>query len=317
MKLDYLRVSLTDRCNLNCIYCRPRKWVKLLEKDKLLSFEEIVKFTQFVTDLGVKKIRLTGGEPLLRKDVDRLVSMIARIKKIEEITLTTNGTRLEELVLVLKNAGLSRVNVSLDSLNRKKFFQITGYDGLPKVVRGIKAAREAGLDPVKINVVGLKGINDSEILDFVKFALKNSLILRFIEYMPVHGVGKKHWYISNQLVKKIIKERWGKLEPASFHGSGPAEYFRVKKTSLILGFISPVSRPFCHKCSRLRLSIDGKLKPCLVSGYEMDVKKALREKDNHLQVKKLISSAVRYKEEREKSCPNFNTPRRFMFQIGG
>lgn len=317
MKLDYLRVSLTDRCNLNCVYCRPKEWVKLLRREELLSFEEIVKFVQFVTPLGVEKVRLTGGEPLLRRDLVKLVGMIASIKGIKDITLTTNGVMLEEFAGVLKNAGLSRVNVSLDTLNRRKFSQITGYDRLPKVLRGIKVARDAGLEPLKVNVVVLKGINDKEILDFVNFASKNSLILRFIEYMPVGGIGKKCWYLSNQEVKKLVEKRWGGLEPASFQGGGPAKYFRVKKIPLILGFISPVTRPFCHRCSRLRLSAEGKIKPCLLSGYEVDVRGALREKNNHSRIKEIIDLAVKYKTERKTSCPNFDNSRRFMFQIGG
>jgi len=316
MKLDYLRISLTDRCDFNCIYCRPRERVQLLQREKILRFEEIMEFIKLMLPWGLKRVRLTGGEPLVRKNTVELISMIAKINQIKDITLTTNGALLGKFAKDLKNAGLSRVNISLDTLNRKRFVQITGCDKLPEVLRGIKTARDVGLGPVKINIVTLKGINDTEIVDFIDFAHKNSLILRFIEYMPLNNVGLKHWYISNEVVKKIIEEKWGKLKLASFSGGGPAEYYITKETSFILGFISPISKSFCHKCSRLRLSAEGKLKPCLVSDYELDVRKALRDKD-YSQIKKLIDLAKRYKINRRASLPNFNNTGRFMFQIGG
>jgi len=317
MRSDYLRVSLTDRCNLNCIYCRPKGRVKLIRREELLSFEEIVDFIKFLTNFGLRKVRLTGGEPLLRKDVVKLIEMIAGVEKIKDIALTTNGIILEKFARKLKKAGLSRVNISLDTLNKEKFIKITGSDKLPEVIRGIKAAKEAGLEPVKVNVVALKGLNDNEVLDFVDFALKNSLILRFIEYMPIKGVGDRNWHISNEKVKKIIERRWGRLEPVSFYGPGPARYFKFKKASLKLGFISPVTSPFCHTCSRLRLSADGKLKPCLVSDYEVDIKKALRDENESFRLKEIIDFVERYKAKKRKSCPNFDASGKFMFQIGG
>ena len=316
MKLDYLRISLTDRCDFNCIYCRPRERVQLLQREKILRFEEIMEFIKLMLPWGLKRVRLTGGEPLVRKNAVELVSMIAKINQIEDITLTTNGSLLEKFAKDLKNAGLSRVNISLDTLNRKRFVQITGCDKLPEVLRGIKSAQDVGLGPVKINIVTLKGINDTEIVDFIDFVHKNVLIPRFIEYMPLNNVGLKHWYVSNEVIKKIIEEKWGKLKLVSFSGGGPAEYYTTKETSFILGFISPISKSFCHKCSRLRLSAEGKLKPCLVSDYELDVRKALRDKD-YAQIKKLINLAKHYKINRRTSLPNFNNPGRFMFQIGG
>ncbi len=316
MKLDYLRISLTDRCDFNCIYCRPRERVQLLQREKILRFEEIMEFIKLMLPEGLEKVRLTGGEPLVRKNTIDLVSMITKINQIRDITLTTNGALLEKFAKDLKNAGLSRVNVSLDTLNRKRFVQITGCDKLPEVLRGIKTARDVGLGPVKVNMVILKGINDTEIVDFINFSHKNALIPRFIEYMPLNNVGLKHWYVSNEVVKKIVERNWGKLKLTSFSGNGPAEYYTTKETSFILGFISPISESFCHKCSRLRLSAEGKLKPCLASDYELNVRKALRDKD-YSQIKKLINLAKLYKINKSTSFPNFNNAGRFMFQIGG
>ena len=315
-KVNYLRVSVTDRCNFNCIYCRPYERVKILDRAEILSFEEITKFIRLAARWGIKKIRITGGEPLIRKDIVKLVSMISKIKEIEEITLTTNGTRLENFAGDLKRGGLSRVNVSLNSLNRKKFVQVTGYDELPKVLRGIRAAMKVGLEPIKINVVVLKGINDEEVNNFVEFSQKNSLSVRFIEYMPINGVGDKKWYISNEDIRKIIEKKWGKLKLTSFPGAGPAEYFTFKENSIPIGFISFITHPFCKSCNRLRLTSEGKLRPCLISNFEIDIKDALRGDDK--KIKELFDLAIQYKITREKEPEvNFNKTGKFMFQIGG
>jgi len=317
MRLDYLRISLTDRCNLNCIYCRPGERIKILQKEELLSFEEIIKFIRLILPWGLKKVRITGGEPLIRKDVLKLISMIARIGQIKDIAMTTNGIVLEKFARDLKKAGLSRVNISLDTLSRGKFIRITGYDRLAMVLRGIRAAKDAGLEPVKINMVVLKGINDAEVLDFVSFAKENSLIPRFIEYMPINGAGMRDWYISNQVIKKIIEKKWGKLESVPFPGSGPAEYFKIKGISFTLGFISPISKPFCSTCSKLRLSADGKLKPCLASSYEIDIKRVLRESGQETRIEGLINSVIKFKKKKRSHLPDFNAAGKFMFQIGG
>ncbi|MBC7189589.1 GTP 3',8-cyclase MoaA, partial [Candidatus Aerophobetes bacterium] len=251
MKIKYLRVSLTDRCNFSCIYCVPEKKVRMLKKEQLLSFEEITSLVKILSPWGLDKVRLTGGEPLLRKDITLLVRMLSEIKNIKQITLTTNGFLLEDMAQDLKKAGLSRVNVSLDSLNREKFKKITGCDALIQVLRGIEAVKKAGLEPVKINTVVLKNINDDEVTEFVRFALENSLILRFIEYMHFNPAGEKNWYIPNTLVKKTVEEKIGPLVPLESHAEQTAKYFLLKGTNLRVGFISPVSCPFCHKCSKL------------------------------------------------------------------
>lgn len=322
MKIDYLRISLTDRCNFNCVYCRPKEKVKIRNKSELLSFEEIEKIVNLTATLGIRKVRLTGGEPLLRKDLPTLVKMITRIKKIKEVSITTNGSRLENLALKLKEAGLSRINVSLNSLRRKKFAWITGHDNLPQVLRGIEVAKRVKLIPVKINVVVLKGINDDEILDFVEFAQKNSLVLRFIEHMPVNGVGEARWYLPNRIVRNTIEKKWGKLEPTSFIGNGPAIYYQVKGCENPLGFISSISHSFCKRCNRLRVTFDGKLRPCLLSNFEVNIKDALRDRgDADIGIKKLFNLALSFKKEKKtRNTPirqKFHKVSKFMFQIGG
>ncbi len=319
MKVDYLRISVTDRCNLNCIYCRPYEKVRVVNRAELLSFEEIAEFVRLTTKWGIRRVRLTGGEPLVRRDIVKLVDMLARIDGIEDIALTTNGIRLEEFSQKLKEAGLSRVNVSLDSLNEKKFARITGHNELSRVLRGIEAAQEVELDPVKVNVVVLKGINDEEAVDFVEFSQRNSLVVRFIEYMPINGVGGGKWYISNESIRKRIERRWGKLEPTSFEGGGPAKYLAVKKSSVPIGFISFLSHPFCKGCNRLRLTSEGKLRPCLISNFEVDIKNALRGENRQAGVRELFDLAVKYKSTREGkiSTSGFNKAGRFMFQMGG
>ena len=205
-EINYLRLSVTDRCNLNCFYCRPKEKLIQLPPQEILSFEEIVKFLNLVTHWGIKQVRVTGGEPLLRRSIVSLIKMLSSLQGIKEVTMTTNGLDLANLALPLKEAGLSRINVSLDSLDRRRFLEITGCDRLEDVLRGIAVAKGCGLDPIKINMVLLKGINEEEIFHFVSFALENYLLLRFIEHMPVNGIGAK-WYISSTEIRDRIQKK--------------------------------------------------------------------------------------------------------------
>ena len=314
MKANYLRLSLTDHCNLSCIYCRPSEAVRHLKREEFLSFEEITHVVSLAVDWGIRKVRITGGEPLLRNNVVELVGMLARIEGIRDLPITTNGVKLEEFAPLLKEAGASRVNVSLDSLNKKGFAKIAGQDNLDQVLRGIKAAKKAGLEPIKINVVVLKGINEGEILDFINFAMENDLIIRFIEYMPTNGLEQNDWYFSNSRVKEIIGEKWGSLEPIPFFAGSVARYHKIDNTK-VLGFISPISQPFCCQCNRLRLTAIGKLKPCLASNVEIDIRKFLREKAKDYEIKMLFDLAMKEKlKERPKPPYQRN---KYMFQIGG
>ncbi len=315
-EINYLRLSVTDRCNLNCFYCRPKEKLIQLPPQEILSFEEIVKFLNLVTHWGIKQVRVTGGEPLLRRSIVSLIKMLSSLQGIKEVTMTTNGLDLANLALPLKEAGLSRINVSLDSLDRRRFLEITGCDRLEDVLRGIAVAKGCGLDPIKINMVLLKGINEEEIFHFVSFALENHLLLRFIEHMPVNGIGAK-WYISSTEIRDRIQKKWGPMEPvdSSLGSSGPAHYFRIKRNELILGFISPLSDPFCHSCSRLRLTVDGKLRSCLLSGFEVDLKGALREGAPEERIKELYEKVIQNKPKHHHF--NFLSSGKFMFEIGG
>jgi len=314
MKANYLRLSVTDHCNLSCFYCRPSEAVRHLKREEFLSFEEISHIVSLAVDWGIRKVRITGGEPLLRNNIVQLTRMLSGIEGIRDLPITTNGVKLEEFAPLLKEAGVSRVNVSLDSLNKKGFTRITGQDNLGQVLRGIKAAKKAGLTPVKINVVVLKGINEGDILDFVNFALENNLIIRFIEYMPTNGLEQNDWYFSNSRVKEIIERKWGSLEPIPFFAGSVARYYKIDDTKVVLGFISPISQPFCHQCNRLRLTAIGKLKPCLASNLEIDIRKPLREKAGEHEIKILFDLAMKEKLKGRPEPPYQRTTS--MLQIG-
>lgn len=315
MKANYLRLSVTDHCNLSCFYCRPSEAVRHLKREEFLSFEEISHLVSLAVDWGIRKVRITGGEPLLRNNIIKLVEMLSGIEGIRDLPITTNGVKLEEFAPLLKEAGVSRVNVSLDSLNKKGFARTTGQDNLGQVLRGIKVAKEVGLEPIKVNVVVLKGINEGEILDFINFALENNLIIRFIEYMPTNGLEQNDWYFSNSRVKEIIERKWGSLEPISFLAGSVARYYKIDDTKVVLGFISPISQPFCHQCNRLRLTAMGKLKPCLASNLEIDVRKPLREKAGDHEIKILFDLAMKEKLKGRPEPPYQRN--KYMFQIGG
>ena len=315
MKANYLRLSVTDHCNLSCFYCRPSEAVRHLKREEFLSFEEISHLVSLAVGWGIRKVRITGGEPLLRNNIVELIRMLSRIEGIGDLPITTNGVKLEEFAPLLKEAGVSRVNVSLDSLNKKGFTRITGQDNLGQVLRGIEAAKKAGLEPIKINVVVLKGINEGEILDFINFALENSLIIRFIEYMPTNGLEQNDWFFPNNKVKEIIERKWGTLEPLPFFVGSVARYYKIDDIKVVLGFISPISQPFCDKCNRLRLTAIGKLKPCLASNVEIDIRKSLRGKAKDYEIKMLFDLAMKEKlKERPKPPYQRN---KYMFQIGG
>jgi len=318
MKVNYLRLSITDFCNLHCIYCRSSFSRNVhLAHSELLSFEEMELVIHWMAKWGIKKVRITGGEPLLKKSIATLVNMIQKIPGIDEITMTTNGTKLCQFALELKQAGLKRVNVSLDSLNRKNFLKITGHDKLYEVLEGIKTAQKVGLNPVKINTVVLKGINDVEIPDFIKFSMENSVAVRFIEYMPIGKQNKKNLYFSNITVKRIIEKDFGVLLPLNFSYKGePAKYYKVGESKAIVGFISPISYPFCKDCNRLRLTADGKLYPCLLSNSFENVKKVLRGGGGEGEVKHLFDLAL-LKKVNLRNSPHLAYQKRPMFQIGG
>ncbi len=292
---------------------------------EILSYEEIFTIVQAAAELGINKVRLTGGEPLSRKDLTRLVRMLAQIDDIDDLSLTTNGVLLSRYATELNEAGLRRVNVSLDTLRSDRFQSITRYTKLDDVLNGIRAAQGAGLLPVKINMVVMRGVNDDEVIDFARLTLVEELHVRFIELMPFGqecGSSSKGEITGGGFVP--VKEIWdtlaprGPLEPClPSVGNGPAKYFQLPGAKGTIGFISPISEHICFGCNRLRLTADGHLRPCLLSDYEIDLKRPLRAGASLEELKQLIREAVAAKPERHHLADGIAPEERHMAQIGG
>lgn len=287
--IDYLRISLTDKCNFRCVYCMPEEGVCPLPHDQILRIEEIEKIVEIAAKNGIKSVRLTGGEPLVRKGVTDLIESITSTPGIENVSLTTNGVLLPKMAKDLKRAGLSRVNISLDTLDPVQFNEITRVGNLDDTLAGIDAALDAGFNPVKINSVVVKRLNQ-DFLEFAKLSIDRPLHVRFIEFMPLGdssksgtGWGKEDVISSDELRETInaqaIEAGIDPLRPANNEpvGWGPARYYEFPNAKGTVGFISPLSRHFCSECNRLRLTADGLIRPCLFSDVEFDVKSALRE----------------------------------------
>lgn len=290
--IDYLRISLTDRCNFRCIYCMPSDGVQMMTHDEVLRIEEIESIVRVATRIGIRSVRLTGGEPLVRKGVVGLVRTLSSMEGIVNVSMTTNGVLLPSMAADLKEAGLSRVNISLDTLDPDQFSYITRVGELESTLKGINAALEAGFNPVKVNAVTVRRLNQ-DFLGFAKLSIDRPLHVRFIEYMPVgdstgldgSGWGKEDVVPSEELLQ-IINQRareegLPELQPTDGDrapiGWGPARYFQFPHAQGTVGFISPLSRHFCSECNRLRLTADGKLRPCLFSDRELDIRAALRD----------------------------------------
>lgn len=314
-KIDYLRISVTDRCNLRCIYCMPEEGIKnLLPHDEILSYEEILQIIKVATTIGISKIRITGGEPLLRKNIESFIERVSRVDGIKDIGITTNGVLLKKYAKVLHEAGLKRVNVSLDSLDQNKFRTITRLGSLKEVLEGIEEAQRVGLNPVKINVVVMRGINDDEIEKFAMWSMDVPYQIRFIEFMPIgHNNWKKELFISTEEIKNKIESTVGSLMPVQIKKSGPAEYFMLEGAKGLIGFISPLSTHICVRCNRLRLTPEGKLRLCLFSDKEIDLKGALRGGASEDEIRQILIKAVQLKPQRA-SQPK---PLRPMSAIGG
>jgi cyclic pyranopterin phosphate synthase len=296
--IDYMRISITDRCNLRCIYCMPEEGIPPIEHREILSYEEIVRILRIAVDIGVRKVRITGGEPLVRKNADHLIALIKGIKTIKDLSLTTNGILLEQYAEKLVSSGLERVNVSLDSLKPTRYREMTRGGDINNVLRGIKAAETAGLFPIKINMVPIRGFNDDEITEFAKITLNAPYQVRFIEFMPF-GTGsmwRPEKFMSAEEIKATV-ENIGPLFPVQLRKSGPARYFKFNGASGVIGFISPLSNHFCKECNRLRLTSDGKLRPCLFSETEVDLKPALRSDASDNEIKRLIKLSIELKPE--------------------
>jgi GTP 3',8-cyclase len=295
--IDYLRVAITDRCNLRCVYCMPEDGVAWMPHSNILSYEELLTIIKAGAELGISKIRITGGEPLVRLGIVDFVQMVARLEGIKDIALTTNGIYLAKFAADLKQAGLNRVNVSLDTLKPEKFRQICRGKNegaeLENVLQGIRAAKEAGLNPVKINMVVMVGVNDDEILDFACKTINEDWHVRFIELMPFTG---HNGQTPSGLTAKEMKKRidpLGKMEPYKHTwGNGPAKYYQLPGAKGTIGFITALSEHFCVNCNRLRLTADGKLRPCLMSETMIDLREPLRSGISSDKLKDLIKEAV-------------------------
>ena len=320
--INYLRISITDRCNLRCVYCMPAEGVphKFAHAD-ILSYEEIVRVVRAAADLGINKIRLTGGEPLVRLGVVDLVAMIAGVPGIDDISMTTNATLLARYAAELKRAGLHRVNVSLDTLRPDRFQQISRLGELEDVLAGIDAAARVGLQPIKLNFVVMRGVNDDEIVDFARLTLTQSWHVRFIEVMPVGataGLAKmEHMPVSE--VRQRIEQNLGTLSPADKgeRANGPALYYRLEQAAGTIGFISAVSEHFCFNCNRLRLTADGKLRPCLLSDQEIGLREALRRGAESEELQVFLRTAIERKPAGHHLAENMVPSARQMSQIGG
>jgi cyclic pyranopterin phosphate synthase len=317
-QINYMRISVTDRCDLRCIYCASTTFHNQTHENTL-RYEEIARVVQAAATIGVSKIRLTGGEPLVRLHLDRLVNMLVSIPGIEEVSMTTNGTLLARYAAELKTAGLRRVNVSLDSLKPDKFAYITGGDKLKDVLQGIEVANNLGLVPVKINMVVLKGINDDEILDFARMTITDGWNVRYIEYMPFTGAKMQgNDMVSSQEIMSIIRKQFGELEPhRPSVGNGPAKYYKLPDSNGTLGFIGAVTECFCAQCNRFRLTSDGKLRPCLLDDDEINIRESLRCGATIKELAEIIQSAASVKREQHHLNTGNMPSARSMRQIGG
>ncbi len=294
--IDYIRISVTDRCNLRCVYCMPSGGIKFLDHSDILQYEEIVRVLRGAVQTGLRKVRITGGEPLVRKNITNLIRMIKSIDGIHQLSLTTNGVLLERCAEELADAGLNRVNVSLDSLKPERYTEITRGGDLEAVIRGIEAAERAGLTPIKINMVPIRGMNGDEIGEFAKMTMNAPYQVRFIEFMPfvTEDMWNRDKFVSMEEIQTSV-EKIGSLVPVEMKRSGPARYFRFEGAVGVVGFISPISNHFCSECNRLRLTADGKLRPCLFSETEIDLKPTLRSDGSDEEIRRLIELSITIK----------------------
>lgn len=321
-KINYLRISITDRCNLRCIYCMPPEGVPALAHEDILSYEEIVRIVTMAAGEGIRKVRITGGEPLVRKGVVGLIGLLSQVREIEDLSITTNGILLAEYAQPLFDAGLMRVNVSMDSLKPRLFKDITRGGDLSLVLKGIEKAALIGLKPIKINVVAMKGFNDSEVIDFVRLTLDHDYHIRFIEFMPVGSNNGWHHdnYLSCIRIQQMIEEHYHlqRIEKEEGGTQGPADLFRIEGAQGVIGFINAISNHFCSSCNRLRLTADGKLRPCLFSETEIDTRNVLRTGGSDDDLRALLHAALSAKPKKHGLFePAFRKCARPMVTIGG
>jgi cyclic pyranopterin phosphate synthase len=321
-----LRISVTDRCNIRCFYCMPAEGVLFRPREELLTFEEIERFVRALVPLGIDKLRLTGGEPLVRADLPTLVELLAAVPGVRDIALTTNGMLLDSQATALKQAGLRRLNISLDTLREEVFERITRRQGLDRVLAGIAAAQGAGFEEIRLNAVAIRGLTEEEIIPLAEFARERGLELRFIEFMPLDA--EHHWSNDQLLtgadVRRVVESRWGPLTLAPrSNPSQPAVDYHFADGQFAdgrgsIGFINPVSEPFCGDCNRLRLTAEGQVRNCLFSTVEWDARRVLRGGGSDDDLRALVRESVAAKAAAHGiGQSDFHQPERAMYQIGG
>lgn len=315
--VEYLRLSVTDRCDLRCFYCLPGDYRDFREPEEWLTFDEIERVIRAYASLGVQRLRVTGGEPLVRKNLPALVTQLSSIPGIEDLSLSTNAVSLSRQAAALKTAGISRINVSLDSLRADRFKDIT-RGNLDKVMDGLMSAKQAGFSPIKINMVIMKGINDDEVEDMIEFCIRQNFTLRFIETMPVGDTGRNaaSHYLSLQDIKSRLDERY-ELIPGVMPGGGPARYVQVAGTELRIGFITPISQHFCETCNRIRLAVDGTLYLCLGQDHKFEFRPLLRAGISDSELRDAARTAIALKPERHEFREKPQQVVRFMASTGG
>jgi GTP 3',8-cyclase len=320
-RIASLRISVTDKCNFRCTYCMPAEGLEWLRRDEILSFEEIERLTRLFAALGIEEVRLTGGEPLVRRDLPLLVGMLSRIEGVRDLSLTTNGVLLDRLARPLVEAGLRRINVSLDSLDHVRFAEITRRDALDQVLAGLaEAERYPQLRPIKVNCVAIKGFTEDEVPALAELARRKPYVVRFIEFMPLDAdrAWRADQVLTGREIRALIEERFGPLMELPAKESSTARRFRFADGAGEIGFVNPVSEPFCSSCDRIRLTADGQLRTCLFSRREWDLKAPLRDGSTDSQIADFIRFAVRHKELKHRvNEPGFVRASRSMSQIGG
>jgi GTP 3',8-cyclase len=316
-RIEYVRLSVTDRCDLRCVYCLPEDFRDFSEPDDWLSFDEIERVIGAFAALGVRRVRITGGEPLVRKNLPQLATRLGQLPGIEDLSLSTNAVALARSAPALRAAGVTRINVSLDSLQPERFKQIT-RGKLERVLEGLMAAKTAGFAPIKINMVVMRDINEDEVVDMAEFCIEHGFTLRFIETMPIGSTGQSstQQYVNLQQVRDVLEQHY-ELLPGVMHGGGPARYVQVAGTDLRIGFITPLSQHFCASCNRVRLAADGRLHLCLGQEQSFDFRRLLRAGVSDEDLRAAVIEAIALKPERHEFNEKPQQVVRFMAQTGG
>jgi len=316
--IDYVRLSVTDKCNLRCFYCLPKGFSDFGNRKDFLSFDEIERVIAAFANLGVRRVRITGGEPLVRRNLPELARRLSILPGVDDLSLSTNATLLAEHARSLRAAGVQRLNVSLDTLRADRFREITGNDGLEQVLGGLMAAKAAGYHPIKINMLALRGRNDDEFVDMIEFCMEHGFSLRFIETMPIGASGREasNHYLDLHEVRAKLCELY-ELIPSVMQGGGPARYYRINGSDLHLGFITPISRHFCATCNRVRLAADGALHLCLGQEHAVPLRPLLRQGIDDEGLRQAIVAALRLKPARHEFGEKPEQIIRFMSSTGG